>query len=226
MSEDTPPIAPANTSGRELDVSLLPRADVIVLEQAVRQAFTRCHGVEAQLTRDTFRNTVDVLTLIDLLSAQGVIDPGAFDDKRDELEQVMAKEHARAWRGPTLAPDHASPGGEIPEVLVDCERRHPTCHSACCVIYRVHLTAPEVRAGQLLWDLTDPYRLVRKQFGRCAYLDEERQQCTIWENRPQVCRGYSCATDTNIWKDFDAMELNSPVAAFFARVEAAEDGTP
>lgn len=222
MSEHDPHAPLPGPTGRELDVSLVPRADVVVLEQVVRRAFTRCHGMDAQLAQDTLRNQVDLTALIELLSANGVIDPVAFEAKRDEVDQVLTNEHARTWRGPSLAPDHTAPDGRVPEITLNCTERHATCHAACCVIYRVHLTAGEVRQGDLLWDLTDPYRLVRKQFGRCIYLDEGTLGCTIWASRPQVCRGYSCRQDTNIWKDFDAVEVNEALARFFDRVAAAE----
>jgi hypothetical protein len=30
----------------------------------------------------------------------------------------------------------------------------------------------------------------------------------VYEDRPQVCRAYTCAGDERIWKDFDNMVLN------------------
>ncbi len=31
----------------------------------------------------------------------------------------------------------------------------------------------------------------------------------MYEARPSTCKGYSCATDARIWKDFEKMELNT-----------------
>src|SRR5215831_314080 len=42
----------------------------------------------------------------------------------------------------------------------------------------------------------------------CHHLDPNTGGCSIYENRPGVCRRYSCARDERIWKDFEKMELN------------------
>ena len=32
--------------------------------------------------------------------------------------------------------------------------------------------------------------------------------CGVYDERPSVCRSYSCEHDRRIWNDFEAMELN------------------
>jgi len=97
-------------------------------------------------------------------------------------------------------------GDATPEqstVILDCDSRYKQCGGACCRLYDVFLTNDEVRSGKYRWDLAVPYRLERQADGSCTYLDLETLKCTIWDDRPHVCRGYSCVPDENIWVDFE-----------------------
>ena len=58
------------------------------------------------------------------------------------------------------------------------------------------------------WDLGRPYLNRRGTDGYCHQCDPGSHACGVYEQRPSVCRRYSCANDARIWKDFDAMELN------------------
>ena len=42
----------------------------------------------------------------------------------------------------------------------------------------------------------------------CTHINPKDKKCTIYNNRPSVCKKYSCAKDARIWKDFEKMELN------------------
>jgi len=91
------------------------------------------------------------------------------------------------------------------EPVIDCEARLHVCKAACC---RLHfaLSVEEVeRGGPLKWELGHPYFNRHNADGYCHQWDGG---CGIYEQRPSVCRLYSCAEDERIWKDFDAMELN------------------
>ena len=81
------------------------------------------------------------------------------------------------------------------------------CHAVCCKL-NFALTAPEVEGGAAKWDLGFPYMIRHESNGYCTHNDTATGRCGIYADRPGVCRRYSCATDTRIWKDFDNMELN------------------
>jgi hypothetical protein len=38
--------------------------------------------------------------------------------------------------------------------------------------------------------------------------DRRTGGCTVYADRPAICRRWSCANDARIWKDFERMELN------------------
>lgn len=59
------------------------------------------------------------------------------------------------------------------------------------------------------WDLGRPYAIRHESDGLCSHCDHTSRACGIYEDRPTPCKRYSCAGDSRIWTDFDAMELNT-----------------
>ena len=138
--------------------------------------------------------------LVGLLVQQGLIEGdellAAVDSVRERTEQ--AGHHAHV--GIAVRVEQ-----EIEEPEIDCAARLPICKAACC---RLHfaLSVEEVeRGGPLRWELGHPYFNRHNADGYCHQWDDG---CGIYDERPSVCRSYTCADDDRIWKDFDAMELN------------------
>ncbi len=94
-----------------------------------------------------------------------------------------------------------------PAVEVDCRPRLHICQAVCCKL-DFALSIPEVESGKVKWDLGRPYFIRHDSHGACVHLDSQSGGCRIYEDRPSVCRGYSCASDRRIWNDFEKMELN------------------
>ncbi len=109
-----------------------------------------------------------------------------------------------SWPGVAFRVD---PAESEPPVEVDCTARMPICHAVCCKL-NFALTPPEVEAGTVKWDLGFPYMIRHESNGYCTHNDTGTGRCGIYADRPGLCRRYSCADDTRIWKDFGAMELN------------------
>lgn len=93
-------------------------------------------------------------------------------------------------------------------VVVDCSARLPVCKAVCCKL-DFALSVDELESGSVKWDLGRPYFIRHDPDGCCTHRDQQTGSCTIYENRPAVCRSYSCANDARIWTNFDAMELNT-----------------
>lgn len=130
------------------------------------------------------------------LGSRPPMDPAAAEREADQK--------AMRWPGVVLRQD--APDAEAPAV-VDCAARMPICHAVCCSL-QFPLSAEEVDAGKVRWDLGHPYMIRDSSDGYCCHNDPQSGSCTVYEDRPQVCRGYSCAGDTRIWSDFDGMVLN------------------
>lgn len=189
------------------------------LDDGVRRAMVQNHRVQALLVQDNFRHAVDTVALMELLIAKGVIGLVELDARRKQVEEQMAAQRAQAWTGPQLYP--ATPEELArPATSVDCAPRLSQCQAACCRIYVVHLTAEEVRSGRYLWDLGEPYRLMRRDDGSCHYLDEATLACRIWHDRPYVCRRYSCSEERQIWDDFSQQVVSENLVRVRARWSA------
>ena len=118
--------------------------------------------------------------------------------------QRPAMEAGKVWRWPSIA---LGVDADEPAEPVNCAERMHVCHAVCCRL-SFALTGPEVDAGKVRWDLGFPYHIRHDDHGTCVHNDPDGGGCTVYADRPGVCRRYSCAHDSRIWTDFEAMELN------------------
>jgi Fe-S-cluster containining protein len=169
-----------------------------------------------------------VVELVEVLRAKGVL---ADDDLRpstdaasegDTASEVGAVEEVKELGPPDAvagAPPPQPPqwpgialrveGEELaPPARVNCAERMHICHAVCCKL-NFALTAEEVDAGKVKWDLGFPYIVRHDADGLCTHNDRATGGCGVYADRPGICRRYSCANDRRIWKDFERMELNS-----------------
>ncbi len=145
--------------------------------------------------------------LIDTLLEKGVVTTeeitGAITNVRRELTERDELNGPR-----TMVRVDQSGSDPKATVKVDCQARMHVCHAVCCKL-NFALSVPEVESGKIKWDLGRPYFIRHDSHGCCTHLDPQSGGCRIYADRPGVCRGYSCASDPRIWKDFDKMELNT-----------------
>ena len=179
-----------------------PDDKTFALAELVRRAMTTSYSMHAREAATSFETGATLEAIVQLLIDKGLIARDEFMTARDAAAERIAGHQQRSWVGPWLTVIDETQEAK-PAKLVDCETRHPTCQAACCTFYKVILTEGEVRGGALLWDLGAPYSLPRGPSGHCAYLDRESLKCTVWQDRPFVCRGYSCESDREIWADFE-----------------------
>jgi Fe-S-cluster containining protein len=203
----------STTTYAPLPVLPLPGAEhgadgpVARLERQVERGGLFTHTALSAGAERTAQLEAVVYGLVDLLVTRGV----ATSDEVAAAARAVRDE--LAGRGETAGPGVAlrvdAPAGERDDgfVPVNCAERMHVCQAVCCRL-SFALSAPEVEAGRVRWDLGQPYRIRHEADGRCTHLDPERRRCGVYDDRPGVCRGYSCARDERIWKDFDGMELN------------------
>jgi len=148
-----------------------------------------------------------VYGLIDVLLARGALSEEelatAVQAVRDEIDA----------RGETPEPGvvlriDEPEAAEAPPVEVDCEARLPVCGAVCCRL-DFALAQDEIEGDVLRWDMGRPYLIRHESDGMCVHNDRATGGCGVYADRPAPCRRYSCAADERIWKDFDAMELNT-----------------
>jgi len=81
--------------------------------------------------------------------------------------------------------------------VVDCEvGRRLGCGTLCCQLF-VPLSINELLRG--LQPQSPLSTLLRQEAdGYCTYLDRASQRCTVWHDRPLVCRRYDCNADPKL----------------------------
>jgi Fe-S-cluster containining protein len=144
--------------------------------------------------------------LVDVLVTNQVINEDALGEAaaavRDELNQ----------QGDTMSPGVAlRVDAEVATddfVPVNCAERMHICHAVCCQLHFA-LSAAEVESGIVKWDLGRPYQIRHDSTGTCVHNDPKAHSCSVYSDRPRVCRRYSCANDERIWSDFESMQLNT-----------------
>jgi Fe-S-cluster containining protein len=145
--------------------------------------------------------------LIDVLISEKHIEKEAFEKivkkVRDEILQKGEHFHA----GIAIRVDGSEETKADDFVSVNCDERLHLCKAACCKL-NFALSVPEIESGKVKWDLGQPYFIRQAKSGYCAHLNGGQCGCSIYHDRPKVCRQYSCATDKRIWKDFEKMEIN------------------
>ena len=146
-----------------------------------------------------------VYGLIDVLIEKGKIQQDELADVTAKVRQEMYEKGEAAHAGVQLRIDAKKDTVFTP---VNCDERMHICHGICCKL-NFALSPEEVESGKIKWDLGQPYHIRHKKSGFCTHLDENKRCCSIYDDRPKVCRKYSCAGDTRIWKDFEKMELNT-----------------
>jgi len=81
------------------------------------------------------------------------------------------------------------PTGESAEVVLDCDHgRALGCATFCCRLI-VRLMKHERRPSA---DGTVKSCVDKGPDGLCVHIDRTNHRCTIWEQRPEVCRGFDC----------------------------------
>lgn len=175
------------------------------LERQVERGSLFTHTALSTLAQRTYESESLVLGLIDVLLAEGLVEEGAVAEAAETVRKTLDE------RGDTVAPGLAlrmeTPGEEGAVVEVDCAARMHVCHAVCCKL-SFALSAPEVEEGKVRWDLGQPYLIRHEADGYCTHCDRGSGACGVYADRPQTCKGYSCAGDGRIWKDFERMELN------------------
>ena len=178
----------------------VPDDDLRSLEQQVERGNLFTHSALATQAERVNENEVIINGLVDYLVSQGLVETARLEAA---VNTARAERREQLTVGVALRIDSPDPPKER---AINCAERLPICHAVCCRL-RFALSSEEVEAGPLQWDLGQPY-FNRQSDGYCHCSDASSHACTIYDDRPSVCRAYSCAEDPRIWSDFAAMELN------------------
>ena len=174
------------------------------LERQVERGSLFTHTALSGLAQRTYETESIVLGLVDVLLGKGVIDENglsaAANDARDAMDE----------RGETTMPGlplRSNPRDRGPDRGGRLRRAHARLpRDLLQAQLRAHRTGDRGRQRQVgpRPSLPDPSR----EDGFCTHCDRGTGACGVYDDRPAICRAYSCAGTTRIWKDFDNMVLN------------------
>ncbi|MDQ2830213.1 MAG: YkgJ family cysteine cluster protein [Chloroflexota bacterium] len=166
------------------------------------------------LAQAIFAASVQAAALGNLLQARGLI-------THDELVAQRAVEEERLTRlfqekkvGVRLEDEVLDKYAIPPETLpqIDCAARYHLCRGACCALI-FPLSLQDVEEGVVRWEYGQPYMIRHGEDDRCVHQDRGTGQCTIYEQRPAICRTYDCRHDARIWQDFEQGIINPNLVA-------------
>ncbi|MCD6186598.1 MAG: YkgJ family cysteine cluster protein [Desulfuromusa sp.] len=81
------------------------------------------------------------------------------------------------------------------EFLPDTEVTCTNCEASCCRLEAMLFNDTEVPDKFIEVDTRGDRRMARLEDGWCSALDRNTMSCTIYENRPWICREFEMGKD-------------------------------
>lgn len=174
------------------------------LHRQVERAGLFTHTALTRLSARINESESFLYAMIDLMIQKGVMTMDEIEGFVQEVRRESIEKQETAHPGLALRIDGE---GDSEYTPVNCEERWHICKAICCKL-DFALNAEEVEAGHVRWDMGRPYFIRHETNGFCTHLNLKTNGCGVYHHRPAVCKKYTCAKDTRIWKDFEKMELN------------------
>ncbi len=166
--------------------------------------------------------------LIELLSERGLLSIEELDARKKIVGQRLVEKFVEKGMGVALTKEEQDKYTYQRAVSIDCENRVHLCKAACCRL-RFALSVQDVEEGKVKWDLGHPYMIRQDAEGYCYHFAHNTCRCSIYENRPVVCRAYDCRQDKRIWLDFAQKVINPELESIFQQAStngSDENGSP
>jgi Fe-S-cluster containining protein len=164
-----------------------------------------------------------VLALTEELVARGVISLRGLEER---VERVRQTENERTAGQAVVQVGPAIDKYSITEVpQIDCASLISLCKGRCCRL-SFPLSFQDLDERILRFDYSKPYLIAQGEGGYCVHSSSETRGCTVYENRPSICRTYDCRQDTRVWKDFDKKIPADEDAIPLVRIRKRDEATP
>jgi Fe-S-cluster containining protein len=179
--------------------------DPLELEQQLTRGAYYLHTAMTRQAERLNESEAFLFGLIDTLLESGAVEETKLQGKINALREEVRMKGEQFTTGVMVRQDPA-----LPPVAPDinCAERLPICQAACCRL-SFALSVAELEEGKIRWDLGRPYLIRHDAQGRCVHLQAGSCGCSVYEDRPRVCKVYSCREDRRIWTDFEGMVLNT-----------------
>jgi hypothetical protein len=159
------------------------------------------HVMGMQTRFDLTDQTVRYDALLEELVSRGLIDLRSLDARRERARSREAERNQEKAHVQVAASVDKYALENLPDV--DCKALHPICKGRCCTL-SFPLSFQDLDERVIRWDYGRPYVIAqRPSDGYCTHSCETTRACTVYENRPAICRSYDCRDDKRIWLDFE-----------------------
>jgi Fe-S-cluster containining protein len=156
---------------------------------------------------DTQSNRILLYSLIEVLVGKGVIHVHELEERRKMLVESINQHDEQKPKVHLLdVPDKYDQRTEI-VADIDCRKNHSICKGMCCTLWFA-LSVQDLDEGITKWNYSQPYAIAQDQDGYCVHLNRADYSCSIYENRPLICRTFDCRRDDRIWSDFGKKVIN------------------
>ncbi len=182
-------------------------APIAPSEQELGQALVYGYDRANANTREVHRANSTAGALAELLLEQGVLDRETLAERLAAIGANLERDYTQQGMGVALQETDRSKYEEPEAPAIDCESRWHLCKGSCCKL-SFALSQEDVEEGVVRWNLRRPYVIAHGENGRCAHQEAGTCRCSIYDNRPKVCRGYDCRKDKRIWLDFEGRVPN------------------
>ena len=175
-------------------------ADEASLGADLREGLRFCHMASQDLRTSVDEVALTVMALIEELTEQGTASAAGLETRRAAAE--AAEEATQKGRLKVrLLPDvdkYTLRGPDVP-----CDELIPICRGRCCTLH-FPLGHQDLDERVVKWNYLQPYTIRQRPSDLyCVHNDPTTRGCTVYHNRPAVCRTYDCRNDKRIWVDFD-----------------------
>lgn len=188
---------------------MAPAEAAMIGDDELAKGLLYCHQQTNNLAEQVFQAAAQIGAVTRILHERGLLTDDELAAHRADEEKRLMELFQQMHVGVRLENRHpdkyAIPEDERP--TIDCASRYHLCRAACCAL-RFRLTVQDVREGVMRWELGEPYLNRQERDGYCTHLDRTSRQCTIYAQRPGICRVYDCRNDKRIWLDFEQAIIN------------------
>ncbi len=171
------------------------------LDLQMTRGFLHTHARLSENFANLFEVSGAALALAEVLVEKGILDREELNDRILQIRDKLAGTRYGSGTGFIITMNREDKYAPEQSVEVDCEKRWHLCKAACCTL-GIAVSRQDLEEGIVKWDAGEPYLIRRKESGHCCHIQTDNR-CGIHENRPLVCRRYSCAIDNRVWLDFE-----------------------
>ena len=174
------------------------------------EALLYTHNRLSANTAKILESSAFLYALIELLSEKVGITIEELDErKRVVSDRLTAEFRARGMGAMLQEPEYDKynfEGG----VEIECEGLVHLCKASCCRLLFA-ISTQDIREGIIRWNLGRPYMIEQGMDSYCIHFERGKCRCTVYENRPVLCRAFDCRNDKRIWLDFEKKIPNPAV---------------